>query len=113
MNKVLVMFATLALALASAADKAYHVTLNEAASVNGTQLQPGEYKLQIEGDKVVLKLGKKTALEAPAKVETADHKFETTSVAIQTAGSKPVLSEIRIGGTNQRVIFSGATAAGQ
>lgn len=112
MKNVLLMFATLALAVVSAADKTYHVTLNEPASVNGTQLQPGEYKLQLEGDKAILKIGK-TVVEAPAKVETADHKFDSTQVAIQSAGSKPTISEIRIGGTTTRIVFSGNTAAGQ
>ncbi len=113
MKKLLVVFATLALALASAADKSYSITLNEPASVNGTQLKPGDYKLQVEGDKAVLKMGKKTVVEVPAKVETAERKFDTTSVAIDSTTSQPKISEIRIGGTNKRIVFSGNTAAGQ
>ena len=113
MKKLLVMFATLALALASAADKTYHITLNEPASVSGTQLKAGDYNLQVEGDKAVLKMGKKTVAEVPAKVETAEHKFDTTSIAIDTSNSQAKISEIRIGGTTTRIVFSGGTAAGQ
>lgn len=112
MKKLLVIFATFALALASAADKTYHVTLSEPATVNGTQLQPGDYKVQLEGDKAIFKIGK-TSVEAPAKVETADHKYDTTQVAIDRANHQSKISEIRIGGTKNRVIFSGASAAGQ
>jgi hypothetical protein len=113
MKKLLVVFATLALAVVSAADKTYNVSLNEPASVNGTQLKPGDYKLQVEGDKAVLKMGKKTVVESPAKVETAEHKFDTTSVTIDSSNNQAKISEIRIGGTNTRIVFSGASAAGQ
>ena len=112
MKKLVVTFATLALALASAADKTYHVTLNEPATVNGTELKPGDYKVQVEGDKAIFKLGK-TVVEAPAKVETAEHKFSTTQVAIDSAGKQSKLNEIRIGGTTTRIVFSGSAAAGQ
>jgi hypothetical protein len=112
MKKLVVMFATLALALASAAEKTYHITLNEKASVNGTQLQPGDYKVQVEGDKAILKIGK-TVIEVPAKVETADRKYDTTQLAIHSANSQATLTEIRIGGTTTRIVFSGASQAGQ
>lgn len=112
MKKLVVTFATLALALASAAEKTYHVTLSEPTSVNGTQLQPGDYKVQMEGDKAVFKMGK-TVVEAPAKVENAEHKYSTTQVAIDSAGKQSKINEIRIGGTNTRIVFSGSSAAGQ
>lgn len=113
MKKLLVIFATLALAVAGAADKTYHVTLNETATVNGTQLKPGDYRIQVEGDKAVFKIGKKTVTEVPAKVENASHKFDSTQVAIEGANNQPKISEIRIGGTTTRIVFSGGTAAGQ
>jgi hypothetical protein len=113
MKKLLVVFATLALALASAADKTYHITLNQSASVNGTQLKAGDYNLQVQGDKAILKMGKKTVLETAAKVETAQRKFASTSIAIDSSNNQPKISEIRIGGTTTRILFSGATAAGQ
>jgi hypothetical protein len=111
MKKLLVMFATLAIVVASAADKTYHITLNDRASVNGTQLKPGDYKVHLEGDKAILKMGK-TVIEAPARIQTADHKFDTTSVAIANPSSQPTISEIRIGGTNTRIVFGGAIPTG-
>jgi hypothetical protein len=112
MKKFLIMFATLAIAVASAAEKTYHVTLNEPASVNGTQLKPGEYKVQMEGDKAILKLGK-TVIEAPARIQTADHKYDTTSVNISNASSQPTLTEIHVGGTTTRIVFGAGIPAGQ
>jgi len=113
MKKVVIAFATVALAVASAASKNYNVTISQQASINGTQIKPGDYKAQIEGDKFILKSGKKTVVEAPAKVEQADHKFQSTQVNIENANSQPKISEIRIGGTNTRIVFSGGSAAGQ
>lgn len=112
MKKLLVIFATVALSLATAADKAYKFTLQEPATVNGTQLKPGDYKVQVEGDKAVLKMGK-TVLETPVKVETAQKKFPGTTVDLESVNSKARISEIHIGGTTTRLVFSGATAAGQ
>jgi hypothetical protein len=113
MKKLLLIFASLALTVASAADKTtYKVTLTQAASVNGTTLQPGDYKIQVEGEKAILKMGK-TVVEAPAKLETADHKFKATSIDYDSAKANPKISEIHFGGTTARIVFSGGTAAGQ
>lgn len=114
MKKLLLIFATLALTVASAADKTttYKVTLTQAASVNGTTLQPGDYKIQVEGEKAILKSGK-TVVEAPAKLETADHKFKATSIDYDSAKANPKINEIHFGGTTARIVFSGGTAAGQ
>jgi thiamine pyrophosphokinase len=112
MKKVLIAFATLALAVASAASKTYHVTLSEPATVNGTQLKPGDYKVQVEGDKAILTIGK-TVIEAPAKVETSDRKYDSTQVSIEKVNNRSTINEIRVGGTNTRIIFAGGTSAGQ
>jgi hypothetical protein len=104
MKKVLFAFATLALAVASAASNVYHITLAESASVGGNQLKPGEYKIEIEGNKALIKFGK-NVVEVPAKVEAADRKFASTQVQIDGAGSKARIEEIRVGGTTTRIIF--------
>jgi hypothetical protein len=113
MKKFVLLFSTLALMVASAAENTYHFTLQEPASVNGTALQPGDYKIQVQGDKAILKYGKKTVIEAPAKLETADHKYSDTSVDLDSANSKTRISEIHIGGTKTRIVFANGTAAGQ
>lgn len=112
MKKLLLIFAALALTVASAADKTttYKVTLTQPASVNGTTLQPGDYKIQVEGDKAILKTGK-TVVEAPAKLQTAEHKFTATSIDYDSTKANPTINEIHIGGTTTRIIFS--SSAGQ
>lgn len=97
--------ATLGLAVASAASS-YNVRLSTAAWVGETKLNPGEYKIQIVGDKAVFKSGK-TTVEVPATVATNPKKFSTTST--QVLNSK--MQEIDLGGTTTKILF-GAAAAG-
>jgi len=111
MKNVLLMFAVLA-ALASAAENVYRFTLQEPASLNGTQLRPGDYKIQVRGDKAILKFGKTVVGEVPAKLETAEHKFHVTTVDLDGINSNPRIKQIQIDGTNVRIVFAG-TIAGQ
>ena len=54
----LVIFALLSFSLAAGAkntrDKSYTVTLNEPVQFGTSQLQPGKYKLKLEGNRAVL-----------------------------------------------------------
>ncbi len=104
MKKVLIAFATLALAVASAASNVYHITLAQSATIAGKQLKPGEYKVQVEGNKATFKSGK-NVVEVPAKVESADHKYQSTQVQIENSDNKPWVNEIRIGGTTTKILF--------
>jgi len=99
-KKVLLGFVTLALAVASAASS-YKVTLFQPSVINGSSLKPGEYRIEIQQDKAIIKQGKKTT-EAPVKVETADQKFSTTVVRYNGDN----VQEIRLGGTNTRLVFA-------
>jgi hypothetical protein len=111
MKKLLFAFTTLSLFVASAAENTYKFTLQSPAMINGTALKPGDYKVSVEGDKAILKMGK-TVVEAPAKLETSDHKFVTTSVDLEGTDAKARISEIHVGGTKTKIVFGGA-AAGQ
>ena len=112
MKKLVLTFAAVALTVASAADNTYRFTLQEPASLNGTPLKPGNYKLEIEGDKAIIKSGK-TVVESPAKLETVEHKYTLTTVDLDSINRKPRISEIHVGGTKTRIVFSGGAAAGQ
>lgn len=91
-------FATFALAVASASS--YNVTFFEPVVVNGTTLKPGDYKVEVNNDKAVLKRGKAVA-ESPVKVENSEDKYARTSVRL--VGTQ--VEEIRVGGTHTRLIF--------
>ena len=107
MKKIMFAVATFALT-ALAASNTFHVTFDDAAWINGTQVKAGDYKVQVEGNKAIIKSGK-TVVEAPAKLETADHKFQSTGVVMD---SKQKVQEIQIGGTIERIVFQTASPTG-
>ncbi|MBC7925378.1 MAG: hypothetical protein H7039_06935 [Bryobacteraceae bacterium] len=103
MKKILLSFATVALAIGSAATS-YRVTLFQPSTVNGTELKPGDYKVTLKDNKAVLTSGK-TSIEADVKTETADTKFGTTTVRYSNGDGKYRVQEIRLGGTSTRLVF--------
>lgn len=107
MNKLVLLFGTLALAAASAGTS-YRVTLYQPATVNGTTLKPGDYKVEVTDGTVSFKQGKITA-EAKAKVEEGANKVLSTTVDVD--GDTKQLKEIRLGGTNKVIVLEKSGAA--
>jgi hypothetical protein len=105
MKKVMTIGALLGMSVAYASSN-YNVTLYGPANVNGTSLQAGEVKVQLQGDKAILKQGK-TSVEAPVHVETKPNKFVSSSVDT----SDGAIREIRIGGTSTVLVFGPAEKA--
>lgn len=103
MKKLLLGMTTLALVTASAAS--YRVTLYQASVINGTELKAGEYKIEHEAGKVVIRAGKQS-VEAPVKVESSDVKYSTTSVRYLDGDGKNHVQEIRLRGTKTRLVFA-------
>ena len=109
-KKLVLMIAAVAL-LASAgtvpSGTHYRITLAQTAVVQGTQLKAGDYRLSLTDSKVTITAENgKNPLEVPVKVETQDKKFESTTVRFDTTTGKPVISEIRLGGTKTRLVFN-------
>lgn len=109
MKKFILGFATFALALASAAES-HRVTLYSNAIVNGKELKAGDYKLELDGSRAVLKKGK-DVVEANVRLENADQKFSTTAVRFLNGDGKYTVNEIRLGGTKTKVVFDNGAAA--
>jgi hypothetical protein len=99
-------FAVALLAVGAASAASHSVVLSSTQWAGDKQLKPGVYKVEITGDKAVLKSGK-TVIDVPATVQTADKKFSHTT--FQSVDSK--LTEIDLGGTNTKIVF-GAAGAG-
>ena len=78
MKKALAVMFVLGISAAYAASS-HHVTLYKATTINGTQLKAGDMKLELQGDKVVIKQGK-TSVESNVTVQNGDHKFDASSV---------------------------------
>jgi len=103
MKKVLLSFATFALAVGSAANS-YRITLFQPAIVNGTELKAGDYKITLKENRATLSSGK-TSVEANVRTETADSKFSSTTVRYGNGDGKYRVQEIRLGGTNTKLVF--------
>ena len=103
MKQVLLTFATLALASASAASS-YKVTFYQPTEVAGKELKPGVYKVEVKESTAVISQGKQS-VEAPVKTETADSKYSSTTVRFRNGDGKYKIEEIRIGGTSTRLVF--------
>lgn len=103
MRKILFSFATLAVAVASAASS-YKVTLFQPTLIAGKELQPGTYKVEVTDNKAVISKGK-NSVEANVRAENESTKFSSTSVRYSNGDGKYKLQEIRIGGTTTKLVF--------
>ena len=104
-KQILIGFATVAVAIASAAS-GYDVKFWEPVTINGSKLQPGEYRVEVNGGMAVIKRGK-TMAEAPVKVENSERKYATNTVRIE--GDR--VSEIGIAGTHTKLVFDNSGVA--
>ena len=103
-RKVLPFFLVAGLAVASA--RSYTVSLFQPSIVGGTELKPGEYKVEVNDQKAVITKGK-IRTESDVKVEEGDTKFDTTTVRyVSAADGKVKIQEIRLGGTKTKLVFS-------
>ena len=64
----------------------------------------GRFKVTVQDNKAIISSGK-TSVEANVKTETADSKFSSTTVRYQNGDGKYRLQEIRLGGTNTKLVF--------
>ena len=103
-KKSILVFATFALAVASAASS-YSVTFFQPVVVNGQTLKAGDYKVQFSDNKATIQQGK-TVTEVPVKVENSTDKYSSTSVRLNGT----TVEEIRLGGTHTRLVFDKAGA---
>ena len=102
LTKLTLCLGTLALGIASAASS-YTITLVTPISAGDTQLKPGQYKVEVQGNQAIFKQGK-TSLTIPVSVEKNATKYRYTSV--ESEGSK--LNAIDLGGTDMKLVPAGA-----
>ena len=105
MKNIFAVLFALAASVAYAASS-YHVTLYKPTTINGVQLNPGDCKVELQGDKVVIKQGK-TTVEASVNVQNAPQKFTLTSVGYDE-GSGTQLHDLRLAGTTLKLLFEGS-----
>jgi len=88
-----------------AAAKSHTITISESGKAGSVDLKAGVYSLKIDGPQVVLTDPKGHPIGATAKVETADQKFEYTSVVTAKSDGINRIVSVEIGGTRNRIVF--------
>ncbi|MGA2739442.1 MAG: hypothetical protein ABSG65_18625 [Bryobacteraceae bacterium] len=104
MKKAL-LFACLVAGMAFASTKSFTVTLFEPTMIGGTELKAGDYKFELQDQKIIIKHGRETT-EAAVKVETGEGKYPSTSITYANADGKNKIEEIRLGGTNMKLVLN-------
>ena len=99
------LFVFLVLALTVACAKTYWVTFYIPSAVAGVDLKPGEYRLDLNGSQVTLKNGRLVA-ESAVKVEQNGEKYKSTSVRCLNGDGRCHVQEIRLGGTNLKLVLN-------
>jgi hypothetical protein len=98
--------ACISMGLAAGAESRYTVTIGEQAEIGAQSVKPGEYRVEVEGNKATLK-GAGKSVETGVRVVEGDAKFPRTSVRYSVAGGKYRLEQIQIGGTKTTLVFGG------
>jgi hypothetical protein len=84
---------------------------------NGPELQPGTYKIELvknqTSPEVLFYKGRELVARTPAKVEEQPRKADQTQVFYDIKDKDRVITELRISGWKERVVFTdaGSTAS--
>lgn len=103
MKKMLLAAVIFGVSLASA--KTFTLTLHQPSLVSGTELKPGDYKAEVTNDKLVIRAGKET-VETAVTVQEEAKKANATTVRYQNGDGKYRVQEIRVGGTNLKLVLN-------
>ena len=103
--KTALLFTCLLAGMAFASTKWFTVTLFEPATIGGTELKAGDYRFEVQDQKILIKHGRDTT-EAAVKVETGEGKYSSTAVTYANADGKNKIQEIRVGGTNMKLVLN-------
>jgi len=109
MKKALLLMGLVA-GIALASTKSFTVTLYEPSVIGGTELKAGDYNCELRDQKLVIKHGRQTT-ETAVKIENSEAKYASTSVRYDTGDGKSKVQEIRVGGTNMKLVLDKAGAA--
>jgi len=104
LKKFLLTAGTFALAVAGATT----LHIFDPTWVNGTELKPGDYKMDVEGNHAIIKHGN-TSVDVPVTVQQTNEKYPETQLRLSTVSGQTVLKEVRIGGTQTKVVIDSGT----
>ena len=108
LNKILITLTTAGALVLSAAGLTYKVSLLDDSTIGGKQFKAGDYKVELKDNATAVVTKGKKSVEVPVKTETGPNKFSTTEIEYVNDHQ---VQEIRIGGTNTKLVFGGANGA--
>ncbi len=92
-------------ASAIAAAATYRVSIPVAVVLDGHELKPGDYRVEVDNDTAVLQKGKQK-VETKVRTETGTEKFSSTSIRyVKNGEDKYNMAEISVGGTKTKLVF--------
>ena len=103
-KKFLLTAGTFALAVAGATT----LHIFDPTWVNGTELKPGDYNMNVEGNHAIIKRGK-TSVDVPVTVQQTNEKYPETQLRLSTVRGQTVLKEVRLGGTQTKIVIDSET----
>ncbi len=95
--------ALLVAGLASA--KTYEISLPTASQAGSATLKAGQYKLTVDGSKVVLKDADGKSVPANTRIETADKPFRATEVSTTQSNGTSKIEWIGLAGSKSKIVF--------
>jgi hypothetical protein len=101
-KRFVLLFAMISMAIASAGSS-FRVDLYQPTTVNGTAFKKGEAKLELNGEKAILKQGK-VSVEVVVKMEENKAKYVYTTVGYKE-GTTHEIKDICVAGTTTHVLF--------
>lgn len=85
--------------------KSFSFKIPVAAMAGKAQLQPGEYRVNVEGSQATLTGKDGQRIDTTVKVGTAKEEFKQTAVSISEKDGQKRIDAIRLKGTNSTVVF--------
>jgi hypothetical protein len=87
------------------------INVSDPASLGGVRLEAGQYELNFQQHSpeatVTLAKGRTVVVTTKAKIEERNTKYQRNTVVFETkSDGSQTIGEIRLGGTNQAIVFS-------
>jgi hypothetical protein len=109
--KHLLLLVTASVALTNLASAAtYSFKIFDSVTIDGKELKPGSYKVEVKDATAVIRGGKEST-EVKVRTESSDRKYDSTTVRYTKDGSKNNLEEIHIGGSKTKLVFDAPKTA--
>ena len=92
--------------LSIASAKSYTITLDSASKAGNLTLQPGDYKVKVEGTNAIFRDERTDkTFTAPVKIDNTGKKHDSTAVVSTTQDGTQRIKEIELGGSDETLEF--------